>query len=75
MTMPNAFDTRPLRITLFPEHPQTILIYVPAGQTLWLPTLPSPFDLDAVCDALDDHDVPHDTREGDRRARTTTRAP
>ena len=64
--MPCAFDPRPLRITLFPEHPQTILIYVPAGQTLWLPTLPTPFDLDVVCDALDDRDVPHDTKEGDR---------
>lgn len=65
-TMPCAFDPRPLRITLFPEHPQTILVYVPEGQTLWLPTLPTPFDLDVVCDALDAHDVPHDTREGDR---------
>jgi hypothetical protein len=64
--MPCAFDPRPLRITLFPEHPQTILIYVPEGQTLWLPTLPTPFDLDVVCDALDARDVPHDTREGDR---------
>lgn len=64
--MPCAFDPRPLRITLFPEHPQTILIYVPEGQALWLPTLPTPFDLDVVCDALDAHDVPHDTREGDR---------
>ena len=63
--MPCAFDPRPLRITLFPEHPQTILIYVPEGQSLWLPTLPTPFDLDVVCDALDAHDVPHDTREGD----------
>jgi hypothetical protein len=65
-TLPCAFDPRPLRITLFPEHPQTILIYVPEGQALWLPTLPTPFDLDVVCDALDAHDVPHDTREGDR---------
>lgn len=65
-TLPCAFDPRPLRITLFPEHPQTILIYVPEGQTLWLPTLATPFDLDAVSDALDAHDVPHDTREGDR---------
>lgn len=64
--MPCAHDTRPLRVTLFPEHPQTILIYVPDGQALWLPTLPTPFDLDVVCDALDDHDVPHDTKEGDR---------
>ncbi len=64
--IPCAFDPRPLRITLFPEHPQTILIYVPDGQTLWLPTLATPFDLDAVSDALDAHDVPHDTREGDR---------
>ncbi len=64
--MPCAFDQRPLRVTLFPDHPQTILIYVPEGQALWLPTLPSPFDLDAVCDVLDAHDVPHDTREGDR---------
>lgn len=64
--MPCAFDARPLRFTLFPEHPQTILIYVPEGQALWLPTLPTPFDLDVVCDALDAHDVPHDTREGDR---------
>jgi len=64
--MPCAFDARPLRFTLFPEHPQTILIYVPEGQTLWLPTLPTPFDLDVVCDKLDAHDVPHDTREGDR---------
>ena len=64
--LPCAFDSRPLRITLFPEHPQTILIYVPEGQTLWLPTLPTPFDLDSVCDALDGHDVPHDTKEGDR---------
>lgn len=63
---PCAFDARPLRITLFPEHPNTILIYVPPGQSLWLPTLPTPFDLDRVCDALNDHDVPHDTREGDR---------
>lgn len=65
-TMPCTLDPRPLRITLFPEHPQTILIYVPTGQRLWLPTLPTPFDLDVVSDALDDHDVPHDTREGDR---------
>jgi hypothetical protein len=64
--MPCVFDTRPLRITLFPEHPQTILIYVPDGQALWLPTLATPFELDAVSDALDGHDVPHDTREGDR---------
>jgi hypothetical protein len=64
--LPCAFDARPLRITLFPEHPQTILIYVPDGQLLWLPTLPTPFNLDVVCDALDAHDVPHDTREGDR---------
>ena len=64
--MPCAFDPRPLRITLFPEHPQTILIYVPDGQALWLPTLATPFNLDGVSDALDDHDVPHDTREGDR---------
>lgn len=63
---PCAFDTRPLRITLFPEHPQTILVYVPEGQTLWLPALPTPFDLDMVCDFLDEKDVPHDTREGDR---------
>lgn len=65
-TLPCAFDPRPLRITLFPEHPQTILIYVPDGQSLWLPTLSTPFDLDALCDVLDDHDVPHDTKEGDR---------
>lgn len=65
-TLPCAHDQRPLRITLFPAHPQTILVYVPSGQSLWLPTLPTPFDLDVVCDALDDHDVPHDTREGDR---------
>jgi hypothetical protein len=64
--MPCAFDPRPLRITLFPEFPQTILVYVPEGRSLWLPTLPTPFDLDVVCDALDAHDVPHDTREGDR---------
>jgi hypothetical protein len=65
-TMPCAFDPRPLRITLFPDHPRTILIYVPEGQSLWLPTLPASFDLDVVCDVLDAHDVPHDTREGDR---------
>jgi hypothetical protein len=64
--MPCAFDPRPLRISLFPEHPQTILIYVPEGQSLWLPTLPTPFDLDVVSDALDARDVPHNTREGDR---------
>lgn len=63
---PCAFDARPLRVTLFPEHPQTILIYVPPGQSLWLPPLPTPFDLDRVRDALDARDVPHDTREGDR---------
>lgn len=66
MPMPCAFDLRPLRISLFPEHPQTILIYVPEGQSLWLPTLPTPFDLDVVSDALDARDVPHNTREGDR---------
>lgn len=64
--LPCAFDPRPLRITLFPEHPQTLLIYVPEGQSLWLPTLSTPFDLDALCNVLDDHDVPHDTKEGDR---------
>ena len=64
--MPCAFDARPLRITLFPEHPQTILIYVPDGQSLWLPTLPTPFDCAVVSAALDDRDVPHDTRVGER---------
>ena len=63
---PSAFDTRPLRITLFPEFPQVLLIYVPDEQTLWLPPLETPFDLDKLCDALDAKDVPHDTREGDR---------
>jgi hypothetical protein len=59
-------DIRQLRITLFPEHPQTILIYVPDGQSLRLPALPTPFDIDTVCDILDDHGIPHDAKEGDR---------
>lgn len=58
-------DPRPLRITIFPDKPQTILIYVPQGQELWLPTLKTPFDLDAICEALDVRDVPHVTTEGD----------
>ncbi len=45
-------DPRPLRVTLFPEHPQTILIYVPGGQSLWLPELRTPFEIDQVCDVL-----------------------
>lgn len=58
-------DPRPLRIMIFPDNPQTILIHVPEGQSLWLPILATPFDLDAICQALDDRDVPHVTTEGD----------
>ena len=65
MKMFDPNDPRPLRIMIFPDKPQTILIHVPEGQTLWLPTLATPFDLDAVCKALDDRDVPHVSIEGD----------
>lgn len=63
MSDPN--DPRPVRVMLFPDKPQAILIHVPGGQSLWLPPLATPFDLDAVCGALDDHDVSHVTTEGD----------
>ena len=58
-------DPRPLRIMIFPDKPQTILIHVPEGQSLWLPSLATPFDLDVICQALNDRDVPHVTTEGD----------
>lgn len=58
-------DPRPLRIMIFPDKPQTILIHVPDGQELWLPLLKTPFDLDVLCKALDDRDLPHVTTEGD----------
>jgi len=50
-------DERPIRILVFPDRPDVLLVTVPEGQELWLPRLPTPFERDAVARALMDVEV------------------
>jgi hypothetical protein len=61
MSDPN--DPRPLRVMVFPDRPDVLLIYVPEGQELWLPRLKTPFDRHVVAMALNDVDIDARVRE------------
>ena len=61
MSDPN--DPRPLRVMVFPDRPDVLLIYVPEGQELWLPRLKTPFSRHAVAMALGDVDIEARVRE------------
>lgn len=56
-------DQRPLRVMVFPDRPDVLLIYVPEGQELWLPRLKTPFDRHAVAMALGDAEIEARVRE------------
>lgn len=50
-------DLRPIRVMVFPQRPDVLLVYVPEGQELWLPRLPTPFDRFEVARVLGDAEV------------------
>ncbi len=56
MSDPN--DPSPIRVMVFPERPDAILIYVPDGQELWLPRIRAPFDRHEVASILGQSDIP-----------------
>lgn len=56
--MANELDERPIRILVFPDRPDVMLITVPEGQDLWLPRMRSPFVRYEVAKALGNVEVP-----------------
>ena len=61
MADPN--DQRPIRVMVFPQRRDVILIYVPEGQTLWMPPLKTPFDRHEIARTLGEKDVEARVRE------------
>lgn len=56
-------DQRPIRVMVFPQRRDVILIYVPEGQTLWMPPLKTPFDRHEIAAELGRKDVEARVRE------------
>jgi hypothetical protein len=50
-------DTRPLRVMVFPDRSDVILIYVPEGQRFWVPPMSTPFVREEVAAAFRDRDI------------------
>lgn len=55
MSDPN--EVRPLRVMVFPDRPDVLLVYVPVGQQFWIPSLQTPLTRNVVAQALRDHDI------------------